>query len=80
MDYGSVTKTILELAAKSTVLESTIKIPPGDNNNSPLDISSAARGELLLPLMERPSSQKGTLLDHSICLVLICTKKIHGKK
>jgi hypothetical protein len=45
MDYGSVTKTILELADKSTVWESTIKIPIVDNQNSLLDISSLARGE-----------------------------------
>jgi hypothetical protein len=45
MDYGSVTKSILELAEKSTVWESTIKIPIADNQNSILDISLAARGE-----------------------------------
>ena len=45
MDYGSVTKTTLELAEKSTIWESTIKIPIADNQNSLLDISSAARGE-----------------------------------
>jgi hypothetical protein len=45
MDYGSVTKTILELVEKSTVWESTIKILVADNQNSLLDISLAARGE-----------------------------------
>jgi hypothetical protein len=45
MDYGSVTKKILKLANKSTVWTSTIKIPIG-NNESHLDIPSAARGEL----------------------------------
>jgi hypothetical protein len=44
-DYGSVTKSILELAEKFTVWESTIKIPISDNQNSLLDISLAARGE-----------------------------------
>jgi hypothetical protein len=46
MDYGSITKTTLELADKSTVWESTIRIPISDNSESLLDISSAARGEL----------------------------------
>jgi hypothetical protein len=45
MGYGSVTKSILELAEKSTVWESTIKISIADNQNSLLDISLAARGE-----------------------------------
>ncbi len=45
MDYGSVTNSILELAEKSTVWESSIKIPIADNQNSLLDISSAARGQ-----------------------------------
>ncbi len=45
MDYGSVTKTILELAEKSTVWESTNKIHISDYQNSLLDISLAARGE-----------------------------------
>jgi hypothetical protein len=45
MDYGSVTKSILELVEKSNVWESTIKIPIADNQNSLLDISLAARGE-----------------------------------
>jgi hypothetical protein len=39
MDYGSVTKTILELTEKSTVWESTIKILILDNQNSLLDIN-----------------------------------------
>ena len=43
MDYRSVTKTILKLVDKSTVWESTIQIPIG-NNESCLDSSSAARG------------------------------------
>ncbi len=42
MDYGSVTKSILELSEKSTVWESTIKIPIAGNKDSLLDISSAA--------------------------------------
>jgi hypothetical protein len=45
MDYGSLTKFLLELAEKSTVWESTIKIPIADNEDSLLDISLAARGE-----------------------------------
>jgi hypothetical protein len=45
MDYRSVTKTILKLVDKSTVWESTIQIPIG-NNGSCLDSSSAARGDL----------------------------------
>jgi hypothetical protein len=45
MDYGSVIKTILKLVDKSTFWESTIKIPIGDNQNSFLCISSAARRE-----------------------------------
>jgi hypothetical protein len=45
MDNGSVTKSILKLAEKSTVWESTIKIPIADNQNSLLDISLAARVE-----------------------------------
>jgi hypothetical protein len=45
MDYGSVTKSLLELAEKSTVWESTIKILIADNEDSLLDINSAARGE-----------------------------------
>jgi hypothetical protein len=45
MVYRSVTKYILKLAEMSTVWESTIKIPIADNQNSLLDISSAARGE-----------------------------------
>ena len=45
MDYGSVTKSILKLAEKSTVWESTIKILIADNQNSLLDISLVARGE-----------------------------------
>jgi hypothetical protein len=44
MDYGSLTKSLLELAEKSTVWESTIKIPIADNKDSLHDISSAARG------------------------------------
>ena len=45
MDYGSLTKSLLELAEKSTVWESsTIKIPIADNEDSLLDISLAARG------------------------------------
>jgi hypothetical protein len=45
MDYGSLSKSLLELAEKSTVWESTIKIPIVDNKDSLLDISSAARGD-----------------------------------
>jgi hypothetical protein len=45
MDYGNVTKSILELAEKSTVWESTIKIAIAGNKDSLLDISLAARGE-----------------------------------
>jgi hypothetical protein len=45
MDYGCVTKKILKLANKSTVWTFTIQIQIGDNE-SHLDISSAARGEL----------------------------------
>jgi hypothetical protein len=45
LDYGSVTKSILELTEKSTVWESTIKTPIASNEDSLLDISSAARGE-----------------------------------
>jgi hypothetical protein len=45
LDYGSVTKSILELTEKSTVWESTIKTPIAGNEDSLLDISSAARGE-----------------------------------
>jgi hypothetical protein len=45
MDYRRVTKNILELTNKSTVWASTIQIPIGDNE-SYLDISSAASGEL----------------------------------
>jgi hypothetical protein len=44
MDYGSVTKSLFELAEKSTVWESTIKIPIADNEDSVLDNSSVARG------------------------------------
>jgi hypothetical protein len=44
MDYGSLTKSLLELAEKSTVWESTIKILIADNEDSLLDISLAARG------------------------------------
>ncbi len=44
MDYGSLTKSLLELAEKSTVWESTIKILIADNKDSLLDISLAARG------------------------------------
>jgi hypothetical protein len=44
MDYGSLTKSFLELTKKSTVWESTIKIPIADNEDSLLDSSSAARG------------------------------------
>jgi hypothetical protein len=44
MDYGSLTKSLLELAEKSTVWESTIKIPIADNKDSLLDISLAAMG------------------------------------
>jgi hypothetical protein len=44
MDYGSLTKSLLELAEKSTVWESTIKIPIDDNEDSIPDISTAARG------------------------------------
>jgi hypothetical protein len=45
MDYGHVTKKILKLASKSTVWTSTIQISNG-NNESHLDIGSAAQGEL----------------------------------
>ncbi len=45
MDNRSVTKSILELAEKSYVWESTIKILIADNQNFLLDISLAARGE-----------------------------------
>jgi hypothetical protein len=45
IDYESVTKTILKLAGKSTLWESTIKILIADNQNSLLDISLVARGE-----------------------------------
>jgi hypothetical protein len=44
MDYGSLTKSILELAEKSTVWESTSIIPIADNKDSLLDISSTAMG------------------------------------
>jgi hypothetical protein len=44
MDYGSLTKSLLELAEKSTVWESKIKFPIADNEDSLLDISLAARG------------------------------------
>jgi hypothetical protein len=44
MVYGSLTKSLLELAEKSTVWESTFKIPIADNKDSLLDISMAARG------------------------------------
>jgi hypothetical protein len=44
MDYGSLTKSLLELAEKSTFWESTIKILIADNKDSLLDISLAARG------------------------------------
>jgi hypothetical protein len=43
MDYGSLTKSLLELAEKSTVWESTIKILIADNKDSLLDICSEAR-------------------------------------
>ncbi len=66
MDYGSVTKSILELAEKSTVWESTIKI--ADNEDSLLDISLAARENGQSPLMEQPSSQLTTLLVPATCL------------
>jgi hypothetical protein len=45
MDNNVVTKQILKLANKATLWTSTIEIPIGDNE-SLLDISSAARGEL----------------------------------
>jgi hypothetical protein len=45
MYYGSVTKSIFELAEKSPVWESTIKIPISGNEDCILDISLAARGE-----------------------------------
>jgi hypothetical protein len=45
MDYGSVTKFILELVEKSTVWEFTIEISIADNRNSLLDIGLVARGE-----------------------------------
>jgi hypothetical protein len=44
MDYGSLTKSLLELAEKFTVWESTIKNPIADNKDSLLDIRLAARG------------------------------------
>jgi hypothetical protein len=44
MDYGSLTKFLLELAEKSTVWESAIKISIDDKKDSLLDISTAARG------------------------------------
>ncbi len=44
IDYGSLTKNLLELTEKSTVWESTIKIPIAGNKDSLLDISLAARG------------------------------------
>ncbi len=50
MDYGSLTKSLLELAEKSTVWESTIKIPIAGNKDSLLDISLAARrGQSVTP-------------------------------
>ncbi len=50
MDYGSLTKSLLKLAEKSTLWESTIKIPIADNKDSLLDISLAARrGRLVTP-------------------------------
>jgi hypothetical protein len=52
MDYGSVTKSILELAEKSTVWESTIKIPIAGSKDSLLDISLADREEQSVTLME----------------------------
>jgi hypothetical protein len=48
MDYGSLTKSLLELAEKSTVWESTIKILIADYEDSLLDISSAGRGGWLV--------------------------------
>ncbi len=45
IDYGSVTKSLLELVEKSTVWQSTIKIPIADNKDFLLDISLAARGK-----------------------------------
>jgi hypothetical protein len=44
MNYGSLTKSLLELAEKCTVWESTIKISIADNEDSLLDISLAALG------------------------------------
>ncbi len=44
MDYGSLNNSLLELAEKPTVWESTIKIPIADNKDSLLDISLASRG------------------------------------
>ncbi len=49
MDYGSVTKSLLELAEKFTVWETTTKILIADNEDSLLDISLAARGEQSVP-------------------------------
>ncbi len=57
MVYGVVTKTILELAEKSTVWESIIKIPFVDNQNSLLDISLAATRRPRWLDFERDSSK-----------------------
>jgi hypothetical protein len=78
MDYGSVTKTILKLVDKSTIWESKIQIHIGDNE-SRLDISSAARGELSVTTDGATKQPKDTPLDLSICLILLCMEKIHGK-
>jgi hypothetical protein len=79
MDYGSVTMTILKLAEKSTVWESTIIIPLRTTIIFFLTLAWQLGENGQSPLMEQPSSQLTILLVLATCLILICMVKIHGK-
>jgi hypothetical protein len=79
MDYGSLTKSFLELAEKSTVWESTIKFGLLTTRILFLTLAWQLGEDGQSPLMEQQSSQLTTLLVPATCLILICMVNIHGK-
>jgi hypothetical protein len=79
MDYRSLTKSLLELAEKSTVWESTIIIQLLTMRILFLTLAWQLGEDGQSPLMEQPSSQLTTLMVPATCLILICMVNIHGK-
>ncbi len=81
MDYGSLTKSLLELAEKSTVWDGSLQLKFQLLTTRILFLTLARHlGEAgQSPLMERPSSQLTTLLVPATCLIMICMVNIHEK-